>query len=526
MPGLKPTRKIQSPQETEMSKQKYDTRPISPVTSYTIVEICTLLKPQKLHEQTVRSWIKEGLPICYYGKPILINGAALIVFLQNKKVNLKQPRKLKTNEFLCLKCNQPVTPQDNNITTEQQGNVIIAHATCPHCQKTILRNYSISTLDTLYRTFNVNGIPRLCVSEIPSDNTNIMPQNTTSQNNNRISQDFLKTNPLNEYLKYKFRIYLNNHKGFDHKTSVTHMQLLRQYEKYCNFTDLHKPKQKTVCEYINHTTSTHSVSFCEGCTSTLREFFKWLQTQPRYKNASNTAIIAFCNLTNNQRKTARSKAYQESYTLEEIRTAISKMPRTTDKEQRNLAIVSLMALCGLRNSEIRTVKIQNLKQDPVSGRWFIDINPKMMDVKFAKHRIAYFMPFDKEWVENVINWRNKLISMGYKNTDPLFPTTESKYIALNIGVSKLTKTSISNNKTIRNIFKESFTNAGLRYINPHSFRHTIARWAAMHSQAAFTSVSQSLGHSDVYTTAEYYGKIPTSQIGLELNKIEQELNQT
>ena len=83
-----------------MSKQKYDTRTISTVTSYTISEICTLLKPQKLHEQTVRSWIKEGLPICYDGKPVLINGAALIVFLQNKKANLKQPRKLNIDEFI------------------------------------------------------------------------------------------------------------------------------------------------------------------------------------------------------------------------------------------------------------------------------------------------------------------------------------------------------------------------------------------------------------------------------------------
>jgi len=63
------------------------------------------------------------------------------------------------------------------------------------------------------------------------------------------------------------------------------------------------------------------------------------------------------------------------------------------------------------------------------------------------------------------------------------------------------------NTPIREIFKKSFSNAGLEYIRSHSFRHTIARWAEKHSPELLNAIRQKLGHKSIQTTLQSYGEI-------------------
>jgi hypothetical protein len=63
------------------------------------------------------------------------------------------------------------------------------------------------------------------------------------------------------------------------------------------------------------------------------------------------------------------------------------------------------------------------------------------------------------------------------NDDPLFPATEIGNTAdRQFEVVGLARKHWSNATPIRKIFKEAFTNAGLPYANPHSFRNTLAHW--------------------------------------------------
>ena len=68
---------------------------------------------------------------------------------------------------------------------------------------------------------------------------------------------------------------------------------------------------------------------------------------------------------------------------------------------------------------------------------------------------------------------------------------------------------------IRGIFKEAFTNAGLPYFNPHSFRNTLVRYgqAKWQTPEHFKAWSQNLGHEKVMTTFLSYGQVEGTRQG-------------
>lgn len=501
-----------------MNRRTFDTRMISSTISYTSQEICNLLK---IGPVTVRKWIKNGLPVCCPGIHKLINGAALIEHVRT--IQTERKVKMKFEEMYCMHCKKPHVPFERKITLKLQGISFDAVGLCPETKKPIYRKYSVRKYDELLSTFTIAESQRLDVSDLSHykhllSQTNEKPEKILKEK----SKDDIVVNQRNERLKYEFRVFLATVKRCDQKTWVAAVQNLQRFERYNNMQNLTKINIRAISDYLNEMVTNLSLSSCEQNVRTLREFYIWLERSGKYKGRMDFNFLSAFSLTTNQRKTSRAVEYKESYELDEIRKVIASMPRETDIEQRNLAMISLQSLCGMRTAELRTIKIKNLIFDKSTGRWFIYANPKDMEVKFSKTRKAFFMPFDKEWVENVIRWRDRLIELGWTNKDPLFPATKSRYNNKSVLVVNLTRESIRDNKTARNIFKKSFTDAESRYINPHNFRHTITRWAGMKSTAALNAVSQSLGHSDVQTTVQYYGQLPSSQIGQILNDIEAE----
>jgi len=181
------------------------------------------------------------------------------------------------------------------------------------------------------------------------------------------------------------------------------------------------------------------------------------------------------------------------------------MPSNTVTQKRNKAMISLQALCGLRVSELRTVKIKNLICE--EGDYFIYVNPKDMEVKNAKIRQANFMPLDQDIVHNLISWRDCLLEQDFKEKDPLFPKISSKFNQHNLLESKVEIETIRSNTSIRDVFKKAFQEAGYHYLRPHSFRHTIVRFAEKQTPEFLNAVRQALGHSSINTTFQSYGEL-------------------
>ena len=167
--------------------------------------------------------------------------------------------------------------------------------------------------------------------------------------------------------------------------------------------------------------------------------------------------------------------------------------------------ISLQALCTLRISELRTVKISNLIEE--DGNYFIYITPHNMSVKFAKTRQACFIPLPDDIIANVVEWFEYLKTLGFKDNDPLFPAVDNRFTETNLLRQTMRKDGIKSDTTIRDVFKKAFEAAGFEYINPHSFRRTIVQYAQTQSPVFFNAVRQNLGHSSIDTTLSSYGHL-------------------
>jgi integrase/recombinase XerD len=244
---------------------------------------------------------------------------------------------------------------------------------------------------------------------------------------------------------------------------------------------------------------------CDSLLRTLKTFLTWLERQKGYRSKINYNDIDYLNITNNQRRAAKATEHKKSYSFEQIVKTIRQMPSQRMIERRNKAIISANALCSLRISELRTVKLKNLIEE--EGKCFIHINPKDIDSKTAKARYADCAALPQDIFDNLLNWKSELIAkFQFTSKDPLFPKIPNNFNQLNLLESKIIKEGLGSSQ-IRDIFKNTFQKAGLEYINPHNFRHTRVRFASKQSPQYLNATRQSLGHKNIDTTLSSYGEL-------------------
>ena len=326
-----------------------------------------------------------------------------------------------------------------------------------------------------------------------------MKNDTKAKNSHKYNSD-------NEKIKYKYRTHKKRTKRKDFETIKSELLHIREFEIFIGFKNFSIFNDDIADQYINWLFSQgYSLPYINENLRALRDFLNWLERQRGFRTKINYNHIDYLYLTNNQRKMSKAVDYKLSYKFEEILKTIRLMPKRTLIEKRNIAIISLQALCGFRISELRTVRIKSLIfEDDV---WFVDVNPKYMKVKNSKQRNAYFMKLPDDIVENILSWRKYLISIGFKPLDYLFPIIPAKFNQYNILESKIENVGIKSNTTLRDIFKKAFTSAGYEYLNPHSFRKTHARYAKRVNPIFYDAVSKSLGHSTTDVTDISYGNI-------------------
>jgi hypothetical protein len=111
--------------------------------NYVVEEIAILLN---VHKNTVRGWIKQGLPTIDRRRPTLIVGSMLSRFLQDRR--RRYQRRCAPGEIYCVKCRAPVRPAEGIAdyipTTSNLGSLT---GICPTCENLIYRRVSRATLD-------------------------------------------------------------------------------------------------------------------------------------------------------------------------------------------------------------------------------------------------------------------------------------------------------------------------------------------------------------------------------------------
>lgn len=125
-----------------MSKRHPNPRLAKIHRNYTVEEIATLFG---VHRNTVRAWVKRGLPTSDDRRPMLILGRDLVAFLQVQRA--KNKRTCQPGEIYCVRCRAPKAPAgdmaDYEALTEAQGNLV---AICPDCETIVYRRVSLARL--------------------------------------------------------------------------------------------------------------------------------------------------------------------------------------------------------------------------------------------------------------------------------------------------------------------------------------------------------------------------------------------
>ena len=131
--------------------KRYKTQSIRIHQSYEVAELADLLM---CTQQTVRAWIRGGLPVLSAQRPILILGFELRKYLKDRYAKAKRPTAL--GEFYCMRCRKPQKPfgmlVDYIPINENRGRLA---ALCSVCETTCSRFASKASLPELSRVFEI-----------------------------------------------------------------------------------------------------------------------------------------------------------------------------------------------------------------------------------------------------------------------------------------------------------------------------------------------------------------------------------
>ena len=125
-----------------MRKRRPNHRLVKIHRNYTVEEIARLFGT---HKNTVRSWVKAGLPTCDGKRPTLILGRDLAAYLKTRREKNKRP--CQPGEIYCVRCRAPKKPAgemaEYQPITASLGNLM---GICPDCEGMIYRRASRAKL--------------------------------------------------------------------------------------------------------------------------------------------------------------------------------------------------------------------------------------------------------------------------------------------------------------------------------------------------------------------------------------------
>ena len=125
-----------------MSKRHPNPRLAKIHRNYTVDEIAKLYG---VHKNSVRSWVKGGLPTTDDRRPMLILGRDLVAFLHARRSKNKRP--CQPGEIYCMRCRSAQRPAGDmaeyQAITHTTGNLI---GICPCCDSMMYRRVNLARL--------------------------------------------------------------------------------------------------------------------------------------------------------------------------------------------------------------------------------------------------------------------------------------------------------------------------------------------------------------------------------------------
>lgn len=137
--------------------------------NYTVEEIARLFGT---HKNTVRAWVKAGLPTCDGKRPTVILGRELAAYLRTRREKNKRP--CQPGEIYCVRCRAPRQPAGDMAEYQPiTGTLGNLSGICPDCGGMIYRRASMAKLTEIRGKLDITfAEARRQVSEIDSPSAN------------------------------------------------------------------------------------------------------------------------------------------------------------------------------------------------------------------------------------------------------------------------------------------------------------------------------------------------------------------
>lgn len=237
-------------------------------------------------------------------------------------------------------------------------------------------------------------------------------------------------------------------------------------------------------------------TFYRFCTGEDMPMGKGVTLPPfHYKNARIDHNLGIFRL---KRRSQRVLQVQEPHVLIEPLSKEQVMAFLgTLKRYRDLAIVHLMLLCGLRVGEVLKLKLEDIRFEEKIVR---------VQGKGSKERTVPLPPLVVAIIENYLRFERP----DQATCNRLFVVMQGKQRGQEMTYQGL-----------RSIFRRRRRNKALGNANPHSWRHTCGTDLAR-SGVGIVSIKTLLGHADIQTTAQYIN-LSMTDISLEYQKASAEI---
>jgi integrase len=326
-------------------------------------------------------------------------------------------------------------------------------------------------------------------------------------------------NAENERMKHRYLGYLKDAKGRDVASVDAVAAALDRFDafnRYRDFTAFHFEQARAfkanLAEARNvRTGKPLSASTIHATLAALKGFFTWLAFQPGYASRIKVSDVEYFSTPDKLSRVATAHRFKGCPTLAQIRAMLDAMPKETEIDKRDHALVAFTILSGARDTAIISFRLKHVDIE----RGMIEQDAREVRTKRAKTFTTWFFPVGDDIRQIVIDWVKFLREQkGFGPDDPLFPKTKvSNGDDLEFRAVSIDREPWSNANRVREIFREACARAGLPYFNPHSLRNTLVQVAYDRKldAEAFKAWSQNLGHESCLTTFTSYGTIPPAR---------------
>ena len=266
-----------------------------------------------------------------------------------------------------------------------------------------------------------------------------------------------------------FKDYLKIERGLSINSIMSYEHDLIKLTKFLEINNKIKPLQLTheiIKEFIRHLSKDVSPSTQSRIISGIKSFYEYLLFEKLIKSNPLAEI--------EQPKTQRK--LPDTLSIDEINLMVSKIEKNKNEYYRNIAIIETMYGCGLRVSELISLKISDL---------YLDEDFLKVTGKGNKQRLV------------------PISSINKKNHQPLLVNT------LSGGLSSWRKEVFKKDSFDINNHFHSYEDKELtilawikKNISPHTFRHSFATHL-LENGADLKTIQQMLGHESITTTEIY-----------------------